>query len=307
MYQSKNICLNCGKYGHQLKACNEPVTSYGIMCFNLDSSLNINNQLIEQFFYNKFINIGEFNYANLDNIKLISDFYTKIKILMIRRKDSLNYIEFIRGKYNSKNKEELNNIFQLMTREENIRIRSNNFEKLWNDLWKKTAKSKIYQKEFNISKLKFEELKTNNFYNLLSDKNLSSYTEPEWGFPKGRKNYKEQNLNCAIREFYEETAIDLSNLYLLQRIDCVEEKYTGTNLIDYKHIYYLGLINNHVKLGIYSKNQYYEIGDIKWFTIPEAINKIRDYYKNKINILYQTYFFFINLITNIKMVNKMNN
>jgi hypothetical protein len=45
-----------------------------------------------------------------------------------------------------------------MTKEENIRIQTEDFESMWNDLWKETAKSKVYQKEFSNSKSKFEEL-----------------------------------------------------------------------------------------------------------------------------------------------------
>jgi hypothetical protein len=78
---------------------------------------------------------------------------------MVRRKNSLNYIEFIRGKYDVNNIQHLTKVFGLMTRDENLKIASSNFDQLWNELWKKTAKSKIYQKEFYLSKLKFEELK----------------------------------------------------------------------------------------------------------------------------------------------------
>ena len=31
----------------------------------------------------------------------------------------------------------------------------------------------------------------------------TNWTEPEWGFPKGRRNYLENDLTCAIREFKE--------------------------------------------------------------------------------------------------------
>ena len=26
-------CLNCGHYGHAIKTCNYPITSYGILCY----------------------------------------------------------------------------------------------------------------------------------------------------------------------------------------------------------------------------------------------------------------------------------
>ena len=28
-----NYCSNCGNYGHLFKYCNEPVNSYGLLCF----------------------------------------------------------------------------------------------------------------------------------------------------------------------------------------------------------------------------------------------------------------------------------
>ena len=81
MNSPKILCINCGKLGHQFKSCDEPIISYGIVCFNIESDLNISNKSIENYFYNKFIDIEEFNYSNLNNIKLIPHFYDKIKIV----------------------------------------------------------------------------------------------------------------------------------------------------------------------------------------------------------------------------------
>jgi 8-oxo-dGTP pyrophosphatase MutT (NUDIX family) len=304
MNSPKNICLNCGKQGHKFKSCDEPIISYGIVCFNMVSI--VNNKQIKNYFYNKFLDITEFNYTNLNNLNLIPHFYDKIKILMVRRKQSLNYIEFVRGKYDLYNIQHLAKIFSLMTREENLKILSSNFDELWNEIWKETAKSKIYQKEFNLSKLKFEELKENNFFNLLEDSKLSQYNEPEWGFPKGRRNSNEKNLNCAIREFIEETNIYSNYLHILERLNCITEEYVGTNSVNYRHIYYVASTNEEIEieLDVNNENQLEEIGDIKWFTIPEAINKIRPYYEKRIQMIHQIYFFLINLVVDMKGVNK---
>ncbi len=299
MNSPKNLCLNCGKSGHQFKSCDEPVISYGIICFNINSALKISNKSIENYFYNKFIDIEEFNYSNLNNITHIPHFYDKIKILMIRRKNSMNYIEFLRGKYDPGNIEHLNKLFKLMTRDENIKILHSNFDSLWTELWKETAKSKLYQKEYNLSKIKFEELKQNNFFELLNEENLSEYTEAEWGFPKGRRNSNEKNIGCAIREFNEETSLSLDHLHILERLSCAEEQYVGTNGISYKHIYYLASSDDELELTINNDNQIYEIGDMGWFTIPDAIEKIRSYNDKKIKMIHQIYFFLINLIIDI--------
>ena len=49
----------------------------------------------------------------------------------------------------------------------------------------------------------------------------SKFIEPEWGFPKGRRNNKEKDINCAIREFYEETNFDNQDYQILnmEKID----------------------------------------------------------------------------------------
>ena len=300
MISLKNVCLNCGKVGHQLRLCDQAIISYGIICFNISKELNIDNKLIENFFYNKFLDIEEYNYTNLDNIKYIPYFYDKIKILMIRRKFSLNYLEFVRGKYDLKDINQINKIFKLMSAEENIKIRNSNFDELWNELWKYTAKNKIYQKEYNLSKIKFEELKKNNFFNLLDNDNLSSYDVPEWGFPKGRRNINETNLDCAVREFIEETTVDLNELHILERLNCISEEYAGTNGVNYKHIYYMASSDNTAKINI-TDNYHEEIGDIEWCTIPDAINKLRPYYDKKIKIIHLIYFFLINLVIDIKL------
>jgi len=309
MNLNKNCCLNCGKSGHQSKKCSEPVISNGIICFNYNT--NINNKKIEDFFYNKFIDINEYNYENLNNIKLIPLFYDKIKIMMICRKHSLNYVGFLRGQYDPDDINNLQRLFSLMSVEENLSIRNKSFNVLWNDLWKETASKKMFQKELNASKSKFEKLKSNNFYNLLDNNNLSKYNDPEWGFPKGRRDIDETNMECASREFYEETNISLEsdNILILERVGTIEETYIGTNNIKYKHNYFLVSSQGDCTLELVNNDDFInannETSNIKWFTIPEALEKIRPYEESKIQLIHQIYFFLINLLVNISSDNKI--
>jgi 8-oxo-dGTP pyrophosphatase MutT (NUDIX family) len=230
---------------------------------------------------------------------MIPEFYNKIKILLVRRRNSLNYIEFIRGKWET-NVESVKKKFIHMTKDELYEIKSRPFEELWSDLWKETAKSKIYMKEYNMAKLKFTGLIQNNYYNLLDDMNITQYTEPEWGFPKGRKNNMEGNLNCATREFIEETNIDINNMHILERLNPMEEEFIGTNDKNYRHVYYLANSEEECELSIVSNYQTTEIGGIGWFTIPEALNLMRPYNEKRIQLIHQIYFFIINMIMNIK-------
>jgi ADP-ribose pyrophosphatase YjhB (NUDIX family) len=294
-------CANCGKYGHPIKSCMEPIVSCGLICFNIET---ITNKQIENYSYNKFININEFNYLNLANLNLIPNSYNLIKILMVRRKHSLNYIDFIRGKYLLNNLNHLAKMFSLMTRNENIRILSYNFVDLWNNLWQNTAKNKSFQKEFNLSKGKFDELKKNHFFSLLDWEKLSMYNEPEWGFPKGRPNPNEKNLSCAIREFNEETNITFEQIYLLERTSNIVEDYIGTNGLKYRHIYYLASIDTELNIDMEPDSN--EIGMIKWFTIPDALEKLREYFNARSQLIHQIYFFLINLSCEINKLYESN-
>ena len=299
MNSLKNNCINCGKYGHHYKTCNNAILSYGIICFNIDKQLD---NYINNYLHRKIIDINDYNYSNLDNIKLIPEFYNKIKLLMIRRKHSLNYVDFIRGKYELDTVVN-NNIFKLMSVDEIKKIKSESFNTLWNDLWVETSYNKIYQKEYNISKNKFTALVQSNFYNLLDCMDSFTYIDPEWEFPKGRRNINENNMECAKREFSEETCIDINLLNILEGIKCLEEEYYGTNLKKYNHKYYLANIKDDITLSK-DINMTNEVGDIRWVTISEALEKVRPYHNAKIKMIHQIYFFIINLIVNISKNNK---
>jgi 8-oxo-dGTP pyrophosphatase MutT (NUDIX family) len=293
--------MNCGKSGHNAKICIEPITSCGIICFKVNN-LPINK--IEKFLFNKYINVEDFNYENLHYINKINFHSKNIKFLMIQRKNSLSYIEFLRGKYNENDINKIINMFELMTKSEIEYIKHNNFETLWNNLWNDTAKSKTFLKEMNISKYKFNYLITNNIIDDLESK----YNSPEWGFPKGRRNKYENNNDCANREFIEET--NLENYIQFNRINPIEETFLGTNNINYKHIYYLGSSENENEEEIKNKIMIdnYEIGNIGWFTIDEILKLLRPYNTSKINIIHQIYFFIFILndkISNNKIYNKI--
>ena len=66
----------------------------------------------------------------------------------------------------------------------------------------------------------------------------TKWVEQEWGFPKGRRNYKESNINCALREFEEETGYDKQSVSIIKNLLPFEETFVGSNLKSYKHIYF---------------------------------------------------------------------
>lgn len=242
-------CSNCGGLGHVYRNCNHPITSYGIVLFRL--------------FKNP---LGE-----------VSPEY-----LMIQRKDSLSYVEFVRGKYSLDQKNYLLKLFSNMTPSERANLQTCEFDHLWNTLWQaKDAKGFI--REYSDAKHKFDLLKKG--YILRKDKSdvtffdiefilehtQSSLSEAEWGFPKGRRNVNENDVCCAIREFKEETGINPKYIKLLGSVKPFEEVFSGTNRVRYKHIYYLAVCERHDIVGRVSSR---EIKDVKWLKYQDAQDKI---------------------------------
>ena len=295
----KNYCSNCGKYGHNIKKCDEPTTSLGVICVKF-CNLPINNEVFKKFISSKYLEIDNYNFSHIDNINKLDYFKENIKFLMIRRKHSLSYIEFIRGKYDINNMDNIISLFKNMSPEEIDTISKNDFDFLWFDLWKKTSKNKLFQKEYKQSKEQFEKLVImEKLTKLIKVKPI--YDSPEWGFPKGRRNLFEKNIDCAIRELEEETTIKTDSGELLTKINSVVEQYVGSNNVEYRHIYYLNYMNNDDYNDEYFNMIYsndvsnYEVGSVKWFTWDEAIKNIRGYYTEKVKVVNMIYFLFLNL------------
>jgi 8-oxo-dGTP pyrophosphatase MutT (NUDIX family) len=297
MGDKKMFCINCSKITHTSKDCIAPINSYGIICIKLDDLLGITPYMIEKYLINKVIDFDEYNFSNLKNLSIIDLYKNKIKFLLVQRKHSFSYVDFIRGKYNDDDIEEIKSLLNLTTKKEIDDILNNNFDYLWNNLWDKTSKNKCYQKEFEESKIKFNKIKKYNLNDIIDFKNL--YETPEWGFPKGRKDKNEKNIDCAIREFEEETGISPDKYIIFNRLSTVEEIVICNQNKTYKLVYYLAIIKQDIELNN-NKYQTLEISDLKWLSFENVIPKIRPYFKDKISMIYQVYFLFLNLIENIK-------
>ena len=88
------------------------------------------------------IDISSYNEINLKAFNNIFKFKNNIKFLLIRRKHTLNYIEFLRGRYEIDDINSLVHLLELMTPDELDFIKSNDFDTLWLDLWQRIIKFK---------------------------------------------------------------------------------------------------------------------------------------------------------------------
>lgn len=321
------FCNNCGKYGHMSYQCNTPITSIGIIAFRNCLTNTTTN---------------------------------RIEYLLIRRKDTLGYIDFIRGKYSVYNKQYIINMFKQMTNDERKRIlkyakEENAYDygfKLWRQLWTneiipitpyfnhsyhnhKTDTKYFKQTEEKISKEKFTILcngrgmgKGRHPFHLQTLINECeqqypnwSWEEPEWGFPKGRRDTEESDWVCALREFKEETGhpyeqtihkeppppppglIQIPKYHLrpqsalmmihkelpvekniqpIANLYPFEENFMGSNYKPYKHKYYLMQMDyQDSDISFLST----EVSKVAWKSYEECMENIRFYNVEKKQML----------------------
>jgi 8-oxo-dGTP pyrophosphatase MutT (NUDIX family) len=243
--QPAMYCNNCGGKGHIFKFCNDPVLSCGIIL--------------------------------LDNSELPAK--PDSKLLMIRRKDSMSFAEFMRGRYEPNDLEYIGRLMSNMTLKEQSAIACEPFDTLWKSLWGDDHNSPDYI----ASRDKFAQLDRVE----LMRNNLSIYTEPEWGFPKGRRIRGESDVDCAIREFGEETNIPREAYVVLRNLR-FEETFAGLNGIQYRHVYFVALLKEPEMVNLaqrFTPMQRREISGIDWKTFDECSNLIRPHHTQRAEML----------------------
>ena len=280
---NKIRCGNCGKVGHVYKNCVMPVMSMGIICCQY-KDLNINEHIRD----------GPKLKTELTDKHLSKNIDETLKYLLICRKHSMSYVEFIRGKYDTSKPEYIKKLMERMTYHELMSINKSEYEQIYKELWKNNVGSSQHHLEYLNAKEKFNILKHKTSPSLpsLLSKLINSiekaWKDPEWGFPKGRRNSNETDFRCATREFNEETNLTKKQYNVID-LDPMIETYTSVNKVRYKHIYYLAQASDSAptKLETSSDNKFQavEISQLGWYTLEEASNLFRDYQKEKLKVL----------------------
>jgi len=136
-------CNNCGQQGHVFRTCKDPIISCGIMLLR----------------------------GMYEPMKLPVDPKT-VSVLMVKRKDSMAYVEFIRGKYELSNLPFVEKLVSNMTQLEQQWLVEETFENLWNKLWGNGRES--HGLEFDLAQERFNSLDRKS----LVTKFASKYRDP---------------------------------------------------------------------------------------------------------------------------------
>ena len=160
---------------------------------------------------------------------------------------------------------------------------------LWKKLWGEFVGIQ-YRSEENHAREKFIQIKRGiqifdeGNYDLKSlvENSTTNWSTPEWGFPKGRRNYQETDITCAYREFQEETGYLKEQLNMITNIQPFEEIFIGSNYKSYKHKYYIAKLISDDRSASFQTS---EVSDMKWLTLAECKQYIRPYNLEKIQVI----------------------
>ena len=244
--------------GHFFHQCRLPITSYGIIVYRLNKE------------------------------------GTNFEFLMIRRKDSFGYIDFMRGKYQMYNVDKIQQLINEMSVNEKNKIITTPFPVLWQQLWgDKNARA-----DEMTSMRKFESFLRGDdgisLFELVKNSN-TNWADTEWEFPKGRRNSHEKDLECALREFEEETGYSREDIDVIENISPYEEIFIGSNNKSYKHKYFLAKMQM-PSYDIIPKHQPSEVSKTDWKTLDKCLESIRPYSLEKKKIIESVSFVIGNLI-----------
>jgi 8-oxo-dGTP pyrophosphatase MutT (NUDIX family) len=249
----KHFCNNCNRTNHLYNNCRAPITSIGVIAFRS----------------------GE----------------QGPEFLMIRRRDSFGFVDFVRGKYSLNDEVYIQRIIDEMTIYEKNNLLRLSFDQLWKLLWGEYTRGSQYKNEESISCDKYNQIvmgirtkdgKRKTLQQFIND-SKTAWGETEWGFPKGRRNYNEKELSCGLRECLEETGYDITCDNIIQNIQPYEEIFMGSDMKCYKQKYFLAMVDLDKKPK--KAHDIMEVGLMKWMSYDECIQMIRPYNLEKISII----------------------
>lgn len=226
-----------------------------------------------------------------------------VEILLIKKRYSYHYFSFVMGHYKKTDVEYILYLFDNMSYSEKIDILSMQFSQMWYRIWLNNP-----EKSYNITEIytntnfsytplanRYSPSEINKIYrerksrfekNFLVDNGEklrsiithSADSEILWEMPKGGKNdpvnnVYETNIDCAIREFYEETSINSSKFRILYNVKPLVDSYIDEDTI-YKTVFYIAALtpgneNLVPKIDFRHFEQITEVEQIRWVTLAE--------------------------------------
>lgn len=264
-------CSNCGLSGHSYRDCQSPITSYGTILFRVHSNGWSQEKII----------------SNIPNSMTgIEPVFSNIELLLIQRRDSLGFVDLLRGKYSIHDVDYIKKQLNGMTAFERNKLLTMDFDEIWSLMWGSESTDTQYKKDKENSRNKLLALREGITLDISGtratladfvDQCTHHWDTPEWGFPKGRRDGNETDLECALREMTEETGLTKEDVTVVHNLEPLNETFFGSNNVHYCHKYFLVYVPDGTQVQ-YNENNIHmrrEIGGIGWFSLNDALQRIR--------------------------------
>ena len=193
----------------------------------------------------------------------------KYEILLVRKRFSYGFVDFIMGRCFSYDNSKLHKLFLSMTFKEKMDILNRSFDILMPEIF-----LNMNLDSYNTKRQNYERYMNRNIHNIKRIIENTKHSGLLWEIPKGRLsndgNSVETHLECAVREFEEETNIRKSQYKLLtnktRNYSFIEDR------IRYNIKYYIAITKYDIEAYINFRNvhQTTEICDIAWYTIEQV-------------------------------------
>lgn len=248
----------------------QPITSFGTILFRIKGGHDQARALVD----------GE-----VTGLETAAD---RLEFLLIQRRDSLGFIDIVRGKYRIGDTEYISTQLRGMTGGEQQKLLLEPFDSLWEGLWGPPAEGGTsYRHEKEQSRVKLEQLRSSGALAEMLAAVNHPFETPEWGFPKGRRESHETEYACALRETWEETGLREADLVPIRNLEPFREVFFGSNHIQYCHKYFILYMPEERPIALDPTNEHMrrEVGDIRWCSVEEALRLIRPQNTEKREVL----------------------
>jgi len=217
------------------------------------------------------------------------------RFLITKKRNTYEYISILRGHW--RDLTHLKKLYTGCSKGEQILLLTKEFDVLWRDLWIHPPPSgSVGCSELTPSEVRLVLVKLRKrFFQLQALrpklKEVTVHGNCLWEFPKGRKDTpSESELECALREFQEET--NIPSRYLTPPIKAeVTEEHRGSDKLFYKTIYFVISIDrmvipsNAVQTSL-RVTLSEEAKMLKWATLEECkILLVNGEYRSVFNVL----------------------
>lgn len=199
-----------------------------------------------------------------------------VEFLLIQKPYCYGFNQFVMGRYTRSDQKNIQMLIKDMSAEDRAILSSLNFDMCYYRIYKRfpTPDNPRYRQFLDTKQYfqrEFINDPTNTLKRLLSQ---APSCPTQWGIPSGKKFHGEPDMNCAVREFTEETGIPCNSIQIM---DTQSKLYQYTNAgVVYMICCYLAVIvdprwhePNNLHIDYKNPGHSAEVLDIKWLSLDD--------------------------------------